>query len=59
MKTDDYQHGHLLKVINMDIFQVKGYWLSIKVDNHYPLGKAFEKQIKTIEYKGNKNKLKL
>ena len=47
---------HQVKLINMNILQVKKYYLSDQIRikeqakfTYSPLGKAFEKQIKTIE----------
>ena len=47
------------KLININQLQVKKYYLLIKVDQvkctHSPLGKAIEKQTKTIEEQGRKH----
>ena len=42
------KHYHLEKLINVNIFQVRKCYPWIK--RSFPLGKAFEKQIKTNEY---------
>ena len=56
-----YRHYYLEKLINMNISQVKKYYHLIKVKiiekakfTHFPLGKEFEKQTKTIEDQGEK-----
>ena len=55
-----YQHYHPDKLININILQVKRYYPDqsriIKQAKFTcsPLGKAFEKQIKTIEDQGEK-----
>ena len=69
-KQAKYQHYRQVKVINMNISQVKKCFPLIKVQFKYKLtieqvnfeysslGKAFEKQIKTIkEQEKNKQKL--
>ena len=58
MAIDDDQCYHQAKLTDMNILQVKKYYLLIKLEKSNftdsPLGKAFEKQIKTIEDKGTK-----
>ena len=55
-----YQLYHQVKLINMNIILVRKYCLNqqqiIKQAKctYFPLGKAFEKQIKTIEDQGEK-----
>ena len=57
-KEQKQQHYHQVKLINTNILQVKKYCRLIKTTNHLiqftfsPLGKAFEKQLKTIEEQG-------
>ena len=61
-KQQKYQHYHLEKLINMNILQVQKYYRVIKevIEQckfaYSPLGKAFEKQTKTIENQGEKQK---
>ena len=58
MPIDDDQYYHQAKLTDMNIFQVKKYYLLVKVEKtnftDSPLGKAFEKQIQTIEDQGTK-----
>ena len=57
-KQQKYQLYHLEKLINLNVLQVKRYYLPVKEEAKFtysPLGKAFEKQTKTIEEK-EKNK---
>ena len=56
-KQQKNQHYHLEKLINMNILQVKKYYLLIKDKakfTHSPFGRAFKKQIKTIKDQGQK-----
>ena len=58
-KQRKYQHYHPEKLINMNFLQVKKYYLLIKVTEqaklaYSSLGKAFEKQTKTIDEQGKK-----
>ena len=49
-KQQKYQHYHLEKLMNMNILQVKKYYLPIEERfTYYPLGKALEKQTRTIK----------
>ena len=49
-KQQKYQHYHLEKLMNMNILQVKKYYLPIEERfTYYPLGKALEKQTSTIK----------
>ena len=55
-KQQKYQHHHLEKLVNMNILQVKKYCpltKDKKIEHaklaYSPLGKAFEKQTKTID----------
>ena len=57
-----YQLYHLAKLINMNILQVKNYYLLIKEKvvieqdklTYSPLGKALGKQTETVEDQGEK-----
>ena len=59
-KQQKYQHYHLEKLINMNVLQVKKYYLLIKKVTEWTnfayslLGKTLEKQTKTIENQGKK-----
>ena len=60
-KQQKNQHYHLEKLINMNILQVKKHYPQIKIQvieqskfTYSPLGKAFEKQIQTVEDQGKK-----
>ena len=55
-KLRKYQPCHEEKLTSMNILLVKKYCLLIKKNKfiYFPLGKAFEKQTKTIEYQGEK-----
>ena len=54
-KQQKYQHYHQVKVIKVNILQVKKYGLLIKYKTekakftYFPLGKAFKKQTKAIK----------
>ena len=52
-KQQKYQHYHHVKLINMNLLQVNKFHHLIKVEHakstYSPLGKAFEKQTKTIK----------
>ena len=50
-KQQKYQHYHQVKLININILQMKKY--------HSLLGKALEKQRKTIEDQGRKHNKRL
>ena len=59
-KQQKYQDYHLEKLINLNTLQVTKYYLLVKEERkqskftYSPLGKAFEKQTKTIEEQGKK-----
>ena len=56
-KQQKHQHYHQVKLINMNILQVKKYYCRIIEQAKFtysPLGKAFQKQIKTIKEQGTK-----
>ena len=63
-KQQKHEHNHQVKLINMNILQVKKHYLVIRIELQNKLsifvllcsssGKAFEKQTKTIENQGEK-----
>ena len=57
-KLQKYQYYHLEQLKNMNVLPVKKFYLSRIIKQakitYSPLGKAFEKQIKTIEDQGRK-----
>ena len=57
-KLQKYQYYHLEQMKNMNVLPVKKFYLSRIIKQakitYLPLGKAFEKQIKTIEDQGRK-----
>ena len=59
-KQEKYQHYHQVKLIDMNIFQVKKYCYLIKVKQQKKQGlpivhSPFERQIKKIEKHGKKS----
>ena len=61
-KQQNYCHYHQERLININILLTKKYFILIKFRiikiakfTYFPLGKPFEKQIKTIKIQGKKH----
>ena len=58
-KQQNYCHYHQEKLININILLTKKYFILIKfriiIITYFPLGKRFEKQIKTMKIQGKKH----